>query len=71
MICGSFTMKSIPNGQEDVIYNGFMSNVPPPTHVTKTQDADGTWTVTAEWPPCPAKTTTSHSANNVPVAAGA
>jgi len=69
MICGSFTMNGIANGQQDAIYNGFLTNVPPPVHVTKAQSADGTWTVTAEWPPCPVGATTSHSANNVPAPA--
>jgi hypothetical protein len=64
MICGTFTINSVPDGQQNAIYNGFMTNVPPPTKCTKTQAADGTWTVVAEWPPCPANTTTSHSANN-------
>lgn len=62
MICGTFSMSSIPNGQQDAIYNGYMNNIPAPTSVTKTQAADGTWTVTAVWPACPAGTTTSHSA---------
>ena len=61
MVCGTFSIGSIPDGQQDAIYNGFESNIPPPTSVTKTQGADGTWTVTAVWPPCPAGTTTAHS----------
>ncbi len=65
MICGSFTMHGIPNGQQDDVYSGFKNNSPPPISVTKAQSADGTWSVTAEWPPCPTGTTTSHSANNV------
>src|ERR1700722_17977343 len=61
MICGTFNMANIPDGQQDAINNGFSTNVPPPTTVTKSQAPDGTWTVTAVWPPCPAETTTTHS----------
>lgn len=64
MVCGTFTISDIPDGQQDAIYNGFKSNVPPPTSVTKTQAGDGTWTVVAIWPPCPSSTTTSHSPDN-------
>lgn len=64
MICGTFTMDKIPDGQQDSVYNGFKTNVPPPTSVTKSQNADGTWTVVATWPPCPGGTSTSHSPNN-------
>jgi hypothetical protein len=61
MICGTFTMNGVPNGQQDAIVNGFQTNVPAPTSVTKTRAADGTWTITAVWPPCPTGTSTTHS----------
>jgi len=64
MVCGTFSIQNIPNGQQDAVANGFQNNIPPPTQVTKTQAADGTWTVTAQWPPCPDNTTTTHSADN-------
>jgi hypothetical protein len=66
MICGNFTMSGIPNGQQDAIYNGFATNDPPPTSVTKTQNKNGTWTVMTKWPPCPAGTVTTHSAGLTP-----
>jgi hypothetical protein len=66
LICGTFSLASVPDGQQDAISNGFRTNVPPPTSVTQVQAADGTWTVTAQWPPCPAGTTTTHSAANSP-----
>ena len=61
MICGTFTIDSVPNGQEDVVLNGFKSNDPPPTTAGKTKNADGTWKITGTWPPCPAGTSSSHS----------
>lgn len=64
-ICGSFSQSNIPNGQQDAVANGFKNNIPPPTSVTKIQDPDGSWTVTAEWPPCASGTNVSHSPNNV------
>jgi hypothetical protein len=64
-ICGSFTQTGIPNGQQDAVADGYRNNIPPPTSVTKVQQPDGTWTVTAEWPPCPSGTTVTHSTNNL------
>jgi predicted acyl esterase len=63
-ICGSFSQSNIPNGQQDAVADGYKNNIPPPINVTQMQDADGTWTVTAQWPPCPSDTTTTHSPNN-------
>lgn len=64
-ICGSFTQTGVANGNQDGVVQGFKDTVPPPTNVTKKQDADGTWTVTAEWPPCAAGVVVTHSPNNV------
>jgi hypothetical protein len=41
-ICGSFSMSGIPNGKQDAIVKGYKDNIPPPTSVTKVQNADGT-----------------------------
>jgi hypothetical protein len=61
MICGTFTVKNIPTNEVDGVVARFQATVPPPTGVpTKTRAADGSWTVIATWPPCPASTT--HSA---------
>ena len=64
MICGSFTLDNIPDGRQDAVANGFQTNVPPPTSVAKVQNPDGTWKVTATWPPCPAGATASHDPGN-------
>lgn len=64
MICGTFAMSNIPDGQQDAAYNGYSQNTPPPTSVTKVQAADGTWTVTATWPPCPADIVVAHDPQN-------
>ena len=64
-ICGTWSQSGIPNGKQDGVVKGFKDNVPPPTSVTKKQAEDGSWTVTAEWPPCEAGITVSHSANNI------
>jgi len=67
-ICGSFSMSGVPNGKQDAIEKGYRDNIPPPKDVTKVQDGDGTWTITAEWPPCPDDVTVQHSANNLAAA---
>lgn len=62
MVCGTFTLTKIATSTAaDAIVTRFKTNVPPPTSTTKTQEADGTWTVTATFPPCPPNTT--HSTN--------
>jgi hypothetical protein len=62
MICGTFTMTDIPDAEADVIVASYKSTKPPPTSVTKTKEADGSWTVVATYPPCPA--TTTHAAGS-------
>lgn len=57
MVCGTFTINQIPNGEETGVVARFRANVPPPIDVKSSQDADGTWTVIATFPPCPANTT--------------
>jgi len=63
-ICGTFTMDSVPAANVDDIVKGYQDNIPPPTSVTKTQNGDGTWKVTAQWPACAAGMTVTHDANN-------
>jgi hypothetical protein len=62
MVCGVFTTSSIPDGDQDDVVDLYKANVPPPTTVTSTKQADGTWTVVATWPPCPPNT--QHSAGD-------
>jgi hypothetical protein len=69
-ICGTFTMTDVPDVNADGVVKGFKDNIPPPTNVTKTKNADGTWTVVAKWPPCPDGTTVNHDANNAGDAGG-
>lgn len=54
MPCGTFTTSKIPNGQQDAVGADFQLDNP--TTVSKTQATDGTWTVTAVFPPCPPNT---------------
>jgi hypothetical protein len=63
-ICGTFTMDSIPAANVDAIVKGYKDNIPPPASVDKAQNPDGTWKVTAQWPPCAAGTAVTHSADN-------
>lgn len=63
-ICGSLTQTGIENGNQDGVVQGFRDNVPPPTSVTKKQDVSGTWTVTAEWPPCASGVVATLTSNN-------
>ena len=64
-ICGTFSMSGITNGDEGKVAAAYQSTTPPPTSVTSAQQPDGTWTVTAQWPPCPAGVKVVHSANNL------
>jgi hypothetical protein len=57
MICGTFTMSAVSSADVDVIVAGYQATQPPPTNVTKTQNGDGTWTVTAVYPSCTSDTT--------------
>ena len=62
MVCGTFVVDNIPQSNVNAVYNGFLSNTPSPTRVDKAQNPDGSWKVTAVWPPCFEGTLTSHSA---------
>ena len=57
MTCGTFKITQVPANAVDEVVSDFEANVPPPTSVTKQQDADGTYTVTAVFPDCPPNTT--------------
>jgi hypothetical protein len=57
MVCGVFTTSQIPDGFQTSVVALYKANVPPPTSVTSTKEADETWTVVATWPPCPPSTT--------------
>jgi hypothetical protein len=57
MTCGTFTTDSVPAAEADSVVAMFKANVPPPTSVTKTGNADGTFKIVATFPPCPAGTT--------------
>lgn len=59
MVCGTFTITQISSDDVDGVVQRFNANNPPPLSVTKTQAQDGTWTVTATFPPCPENTTHS------------
>ena len=59
MVCGTFKISKVPASDVDETMSDFEANVPPPTSVTKSQDGDGTYTVTAVFPPCPDNTTHS------------
>lgn len=64
MICGTFVLDSVPDDQAESTVAGFRNNDPPPTSVDKTKNADGTWKITAVWPPCSNGVTTTHSPGN-------
>jgi len=57
MTCGTFTIAKVTAASLDQVMGDFKANVPPPTSVTSAPDGDGTFTVTAVFPDCPANTT--------------
>jgi hypothetical protein len=57
MVCGTFKLKKIASDEVDGVVERFKVNDPAPLSVTKTQEQDGTFTVTATFPPCPPNTT--------------
>jgi hypothetical protein len=59
MVCGTFTMAKVSADDVDGVVQRYQLNDPPPLSVTKQQEADGTWTVVATFPPCP--DTVTHS----------
>jgi hypothetical protein len=56
MVCGTFTTSNIPDGKQQGVIDLYKANAPPPTKVDSAKQPDGTWTVVATWPPCPAGT---------------
>ena len=61
MVCGTFTINGVPKEKLAETSGLFEANDPPPTAVTSKQNSDGTFTVTAVFPPCPDGT--KHSAD--------
>lgn len=66
MICGTFTTTDIPADQADEVEALYRANTPAPITVTRTQQADGSYTITAVYPPCPSNT--SHTSDAAAVA---
>jgi hypothetical protein len=54
MVCGTFTLRKVPEAKVARKVAMYKANVPPPTSVTSAPDGQGTFTITAVWPPCPA-----------------
>jgi hypothetical protein len=52
MVCGTFTLKKVPEAKLAQKVAMYKANVPPPTSVTSEPDGAGTYTITAVWPPC-------------------
>ena len=61
MPCGTFTVSKVPQAtlQQTIVL--FQANQPPPNSVTSAVDGQGTYTVTAVFPPCPDNT--AHSSD--------
>lgn len=59
MACGTYTVSKVTQNNLPNVMALFQATKPPPTSVTSAPDANGTFTVTAVFPPCPANT--SHS----------
>jgi Domain of unknown function (DUF1906) len=57
MICGTFTAARVPPDQLADVMQGYRDNIPAPLRVTSEADGDGTFTVTAVFPPCSTDTT--------------
>ncbi|HEX8668998.1 MAG TPA: hypothetical protein VF727_11580 [Allosphingosinicella sp.] len=53
MVCGTFTLRKVPEAEVADTVALFEANVPPPNSVTSAPDGEGTFTVTAVFPPCP------------------
>lgn len=62
MPCGTFTVKNVPQAKLQQTTDMFKANKPPPTNVSSAPDGSGTFTVTAQFPPCPPGT--SHTAGS-------
>lgn len=57
MICGTFATSGLTKEEADFQEQAYRSNDPAPDSVIQSLAADGTWTVTAAFPPCPANVT--------------
>jgi hypothetical protein len=57
MVCGTFTVSKVPQSEVTNRVNLWKATKPPPTSVTSNQDPDGTYTITAVFPPCSGNTT--------------
>jgi hypothetical protein len=53
MTCGPFSRDLIPADKIKGVLHRLKTNKPPPTNVVSTQNPDGTFKVTADFPPCP------------------
>lgn len=53
MICGTYQKTGLDQATADLIAQSYGSTSPAPLGVNTTQAADGSWTVTAVYPPCP------------------
>jgi len=62
MVCGTFTMRNVPQADLQDTIAMFEANQPPPNSVTSAPDGNGAFTVTAVFPPCPANL--EHSAES-------
>jgi hypothetical protein len=71
MTCGTFKTSQVPADQVDDVMSGYQANVPAPTSVSKAEDADGTYTVTAVFPDCPPSTTHDSKGSGAKPAAAA
>jgi hypothetical protein len=56
MVCGTFRIRQVPAAEVDDTIALYKANVPPPTSVTSAPDGQGTFTITAVFPPCPENT---------------
>lgn len=53
MVCGTFTLRQVPEEELAITIAGFRANDPPPEDVSSEPDGPSTFTVTATFPPCP------------------
>ena len=57
MTCGTFIVRNVPADKLQLRMDLYKKNDPPPTSVTSAADGNGTYTITAVFPPCPENTT--------------
>ena len=56
MVCGTFKVSKVPANKRLMTEDLFRANQPPPRSVSSVPAADGTFTVVAEFDPCPGDT---------------